>query len=152
MRRHRGYLVTIAVGLAFTAIGAYTYVYMGRFLDHAREAEAVVIEVRNESATPKGRMHPVVKFRTAEGVEVVAHSDEHRNVRPADTVKVVYDARNPQDIELTTLERAQRRRLVITGLSVAVGLLVCGMGVRQALQTPPTKPGSDPDKTGVRPL
>jgi hypothetical protein len=149
MRRHPAYLVTIAVGLIFVAVGAYTYVYMGRFLDHAREVRAVVIEVRHESATPNGRRHPVVKFRTPAGVEVVAHSDEHRNVRPADTVQVVYDERHPQDIELTTLEQAHRRRLVITGISVAIGLLVCGMGVRQGLEKSEVKPGPDPDKAEV---
>jgi hypothetical protein len=74
-----------------------------------------------------------VRFTTAEGREVVARSDEHHNVRPADTVQLVYDSRDPQSIEITTLERAQRRRLVFSGLAIAVGLLVCGLGVRQVL-------------------
>jgi hypothetical protein len=92
-----------------------------------------VIEVRNESATPKGRRHPVVRFTTADGTVVIVRSDEHHNVRPADTVQLVYDERNPQSIEISTLERAHRRRLVFTGIPVALGLLVCVLGFRQTL-------------------
>ena len=135
MRGHPGNLVTVAVGLLFVAIGVYTYVHMGRSLDHAREAKGVVVEVLNESGSiRKGRTHPVVRFTTAEGREVVARSDEHHSARPADTVQLVYDARNPQSIEITTLERAHRRRLLFSGLAIAVGLLGCGFGVRQFLE------------------
>ena len=141
---HPGHLVTVGVGLFFIAIGVATYGFMGRFLDHARQTQAVVIEVRNESATPKGRTHPVVKFKTAEGAEVVVASDEHHNVKPADTLQVIYDVRNPQAIEITTLERARRRRLVFSGIAMALGLFVCGMGVKQVVG----KPGSDPAARG----
>ncbi|HEX2825273.1 MAG TPA: DUF3592 domain-containing protein [Burkholderiales bacterium] len=132
MARHPGNFATVAVGLLFVAIGVYTWFHMGRFLDHARETEAVVIEVLQESATPKGRTHPVVRF-TVDGKEVVVRSDEHHNVKPADTVRLVYDTRNPQQIEITTLERAQRRRLIVSGLTMAVGLGVCVMGLRHLL-------------------
>src|SRR4051812_6754919 len=140
------HVATIGVGLFFIAIGVATYSYMGRFLDHAREAQAVVIEVRNESATPKGRTHPVVKFKTAEGAEIVVASDEHHNVRPADTLPVIYDARNPHAIEITTLERARKRRWVFSGLGGALGLFVCGMGLRQLL----FRPESESDEAGGR--
>jgi hypothetical protein len=133
MRKHPGTFATVAMGLLFVATGIYTWFYMGRFLDHAREAQAVVIEVRNESATPKGRTHPVVRFTTADGTVVIVRSDEHHNVRPADTVQLVYDPRNPQSIEITTLERANRRRWLFSGLAVAVGMFVWGLGLRQAL-------------------
>ena len=134
MTRHPGNFATVAMGLIFVAIGVYTWFYMGGFLDNARETDAVVIEVVMESAaTRKGRMHPVVRF-TADGKEVVVRSDEHHNVKPADTVRLVYDARNPQAIEITTLERAQRRRLIFSGLIVALGVLVCGMGVKHLVQ------------------
>ena len=133
MRKHPGNFSTVAVGLLFVAAGIYTWFHMGRFLEEARETKAVVVEVRMESAaTRKGRTHPVVRF-TADGKEVVASADEHHNVKPADTVTLVYDARNPQQIEITTLERAQRRRLLFSGLAVALGLAVCGMGLRQTL-------------------
>jgi hypothetical protein len=132
MARHPGNFSTVAVGLLFIAIGFYTWFHMGRFLDHARETEAVVIEVLQESATPKGRTHPVVRFMV-DGKEVVVRSDEHHNVKPADTVRLVYDTRNPQQIEITTLERAQRRRLIVSGLTMAVGLGVCVMGLRHLL-------------------
>jgi hypothetical protein len=134
MTRHPGNFATVVVGLLFVAMGIYTWFHMGRFLDHARETDAVVIEVLMESAaTRKGRMHPVVRF-TADGKEVVVRSDEHHNVKPADTVRLVYDVRNPQAIEITTLDRAQRRRLIISGLTVALGMIVCVIGLRQLIQ------------------
>ena len=135
MRIHlqRANLATVAVGLLFVGVGIYGYFYMGRFLDHAQQTRAVVIEVVKESATPKGRTHPVVRFTTSAGAEVVVHSDEHHNVKPADTVQLLYDPRNPQSIEITTLERARKRRLLFTGVLVAFGLFVCVLGVRQKL-------------------
>ena len=131
MRKHPGNLATVAIGLVFIAGAVYTYFHMGAFLEHAREAKAVVVEVTNESATPKGRTHPVVSFNTPDGKKIVVRVDEHHNVRPADTVQVVYDARKPQELLITTLERAERRRLLFSGLAAAVGLLVCGFGFTQ---------------------
>jgi hypothetical protein len=122
-------LATIVVGLAFVAIGISTYIHIGRFLDRARETTAVVIEVLNESATPNGRRHPVVRF-TLDGKEVVVRSDEHHNVKPADTVQLLYDTQNPHDIEITTLDRAQRRRMLFSGIPIVLGLLMCVQGIR----------------------
>jgi hypothetical protein len=133
-QRQSGFLATLAVGILFIATGAYSYVYMGRFLDHARETQAVVIEMRAESATPKGRTHPVVRFTTENGRVVVAESKAHHRARTADILDIVYDVRNPQSIEITTLDQANRRRLVIAGLAAAVGLIVCAIAVRQALR------------------
>jgi Protein of unknown function (DUF3592) len=123
-------LITIFLGLCFIVTGLYAYRYMGHFLNTAREASGVVVEVRYESANKKGRMHPLVRFTTADGREIVAHSDEHHNVRPGDTVRLIYDPRQPSDIEISTLPRAQKRRLLITALSVAFGLFVCLLGLR----------------------
>lgn len=131
---HRTNLATAAVGVLFVIAGIYGYFHVGHFVDTAREAEAVVIDVANESAaTRKGRTHPVVRFRTAEGVDVTVQSDEHHNVKPGDTLRLLYDPAVPQTIEITTLERAQRRRSLFAGISVAVGLFVCFLGVRQKL-------------------
>jgi hypothetical protein len=141
MTRHPGNSATAAVGLLFVVVGIYTWFHMGRFLDHARETQAVVIEVLMESAsTRKGRMHPVVRF-TVDGTEVVVRSDEHHNVKPADTVRVIYDARNPRDIEITTLERAQRRRLLFSAIGVAVGVFACGVALKRAFEKPDAAEG-----------
>ena len=83
--------------------------------------------ISHESATPKGRIHPVVRFETADGRQIVSRSDQHHNVQPGDTLQVIYDPRNPADVEITTLSRANNRRLLFTVLSVAVGLVVCGL-------------------------
>lgn len=136
MARHPGTFATLAVGLFFVGVGVYIWFHMGRFLDHARETTAVVMEVRKESATPNGRNHPVVQFKTEQGVDVVVHSDEHHNVKPADTVRIIYDPRNPQTIEITTLELAQRRRGMFAALTVALGVMVCVTGIRQTRVRP----------------
>ena len=131
MRLHAepGNLITAAVGVLFIAIGVYGYGYMGRFLDHALETSGTVVDVVYETGTKKGRIHPVVRFKAMDGREINGRSDQHHNVRPGDTVRLVYDPRNPQDIEITTLARAQNRRLLFTALSVVLGIVVCGFGL-----------------------
>jgi hypothetical protein len=131
MRLHLepGNLITAAVGLCFIASGVYGYYYMGRFLDTARETSAVVVEVVYESVNKKGRIHPVVRFKTPDGREVLVHSDEHHNVQPGDTVQLLYDPVRPDQIEIATLSRAQNRRILFTSLSVVFGVFVCLMGL-----------------------
>jgi hypothetical protein len=131
MRLHLepGNLITVAVGLCFIASGVYGYHHMSRFLDTAEETSAVVVEVAYESVNKKGRMHPVVRFTTADGREVVVRSDEHHNVQPGDRVQLLYDPVHPDQIEIATLSRAQNRRLLFTVLSVLFGVFVCLMGV-----------------------
>src|SRR3954468_10873775 len=105
MRLHLepGNFITAAVGLCFIVSGLYGYRYIGYFLDTARETSAVVVEVGYESVNKKGRIHPVVRFKTSEGQEVVARSDEHHNVQPGEAVRVLYDPAHPDRIEITTL-------------------------------------------------
>jgi hypothetical protein len=102
---------------------------MGRFLDTAKETSAIVVEVAYESVNRKGRMHPVVRFKTADGREIVGHSNEHHNVQPGESVRLLYDPRNPADIEITTLSRANNRRLLFTALSILFGFGVCALGL-----------------------
>ena len=128
-------IVTILVGLLFVGAGMYTYSTMGRFLATAREASGVVVELVYESATRKGRIHPVVRFKTEEGQEFIGRSQKHRNVQVGQTVKFVYDPSRPDDIEIITLERVKNRRVVMTGLSFLVGLIVCILGVGLDAQT-----------------
>lgn len=135
MRLHvqPGNLITFCVGVLFIVIGLYGYHYMGRFLDHARETSGVVVEVVYETGSKKGRIHPVVRYKTADGREITGRSHQHHNVRPGDTVQLVYDTRQPEEIEITTLARAKNRQLLFAVLSVALGLLVCGIGLRTEL-------------------
>jgi hypothetical protein len=135
IRLQPGNLVTIFLGLLFIASGIYGFLEIGRFLEAARPATGVVIEIVHASTNKRGRTHPVVRFTTAEGKEVVVRSEEHQNVQPGDTVELLYDARNPEQIEITTLERVRNRRLLFTGLSIALGALVCGLGFTQRWAT-----------------
>lgn len=134
-REKIGRLISLAFGLGFIAMGVYGYFHMGRFLDTAREATAVVIEIAHESATPKGRVHPVLQYESADGRKIVKRSDQHHNVKPADTLQVIYDPRNPTDMEITTLSRAKNRRVMFTAISIAVGLFVCALALGIDLKT-----------------
>ena len=122
-------IVTILVGLLFVGAGVYAYTSLGRSLATAREGTGVVVELVYESTTRKGRVHPVVRFKTDEGQEFIGRSNHHSNVQIGQTVKFVYDPAHPDDIEVVTLERVKNRRMVITALSLLVGLLVCVLGV-----------------------
>ncbi len=126
-------------------MGIYGYAHISRFLDTAREAPAVVVEVEHASVNKKGRIHPVVRFTTTEGQEIVGRSNEHLNVQAGDTVQVIYDPRNPMDMEITTLSRANNRRLLFTALTVLLGVVVCGFGLRLNLGSHESQSTARPD-------
>jgi len=105
--------------------GIFGYFQMGRFLDTAREVSAVVVEITHESATPKGRIHPLVRFETHDGRTIQQRVEQHHNVQPGDLLPVIYDRRNPSQMQVSTLARAQSRRVLFGALSVLVGLVVC---------------------------
>lgn len=115
-------------------MGISGYFYLGRFLDTAREVTAVVTAIAHESATPKGRVHPVVRFSTAEGRTIEHRVEQHHNVQPADTLQVIYDPRDPTQVEVTTLARANSRRWLFTVLSIAVGIIVCLLPFREQIK------------------
>ena len=115
-----GNIITILVGLLFVGAGIYAYTFMGRSLATAREASGVVVELVYESGTRKGRIHPVVRFKTDEGQEFIGRSQQHSNVQVGQTVKFVYDPKRPDDIEIVTLERVKNRRVVILAPPPAV--------------------------------
>ena len=120
--------VTALFGLCCIAAGIYIHYYMGRFLETAREATGVVVELVYETATmQKGRMHPVVKFRTSDGREVTGRSDKHYNTQPGATLQIVYDAAHPERIEIGTLARVRNQRIFFSGVTVLFGLAL-GLG------------------------
>ena len=123
LRLQPGSVVSLIFGFGFVIAGVYGYSHTGDYFARAREASAVVIDVVYETGTmQKGRVHPVVRFTTAEGIEVVGTSQKHHKVRPGEKLKVVYDARNPQDIEIGTLAQAQKRRAFLSGFAILFGL------------------------------
>jgi hypothetical protein len=101
---------------------------MGSFIERAREAEAVVTGVVYEGGK-KARIHPVVRFQSSDGREIVVASQQHHNVQPGQTVRIVYDPAKPEDLEIGTLARVGHRRIVFTTLALLIGLVVCTLGV-----------------------
>ena len=125
LRLEQHNVVTALVGLMFVAGGFYAYHYMGRSFEHAREAPGVVVDIIYETGTmQKGRKHPVVRFRTADGTEITATSEKHRAVERGDAIPVVYDARNPRLIEVGTLTQIQRQRVFSSGFAIVLGLVL----------------------------
>ena len=124
-----GNIITFAVGVLFIAAAVYVYTSMGAVIEAARETTAVVVEVVYETGSRKGRIHPVVRFKAADGREIVAALQQHQNVQPEQTVQVIYDARDPNSVELGTLERVKHRRVLFTAFALIVGLVVCALGV-----------------------
>jgi hypothetical protein len=102
---------------------------MDRALQNSREATGTVIDVVHESVNKKGRMHPVVRYRTAEDIEIVGHTDKHSNLQPGEQVQIVYDVHDPQQIEIGTLAQARHRAGVISGTAIAIGVASMLAGV-----------------------
>lgn len=132
-----GNLITFVVGLGILASGVYGHFHIGRFLDVAKETSALVLQVSYESANKKGRTHPVVRFTTDAGKEIVVHSKEHHNVQPGQYVTLIYASDNPSNIEITTLAAASKRRALFTALTLAFGLGVCALGLAFDVGDPP---------------
>ena len=123
-----GNVITFSVGLLFIAGAIYVYTSLGRFIDNARETSAVVTDIVNEGGR-KARTHPVLRFRSSEGREIVATLQQHHNVQPGQTVQIVYDPAKPEEVEIGTLARIGNRRLLMTGLAAAIGVVVCVIGI-----------------------
>ena len=132
-----GNLIPAFIGLCFVAIGAYIYFDMSRFIETALETSGVVTEVIHESATPKGRIHPVVRFKTPDGREIIGSSQQHHNVRPGQTVQLLYVPDNPQQIEISTLSRARNRRNLFTILCILSGAAIAFFGLRVNFERAP---------------
>ena len=123
LRLHPRNLVTAFLGLLVIGAALYTYVHTAQQFAAARETKAIVIDIVYETGTlQKGRMHPVVRFTTEDGRQVVGRSDKHRKVELGQSVQVLYDPAHPERVELQTLTQARRQRLLFGGLVIALGL------------------------------
>jgi len=124
-----GNLLTVLFGLCFVAVAVYAWSYMGRFIDTAREASGVVVEVVYEPGSQKSAMHPVMRFKTTEGKEITGRSWQHYNSEVGQMLPLLYDPSNPEHVEIGTLSSARRWRMVVTGACVLVGLVTCFIGI-----------------------
>lgn len=124
-----GNLITVLFGLCFVAAGLYAYAYMGRFLETAREASGIVVEVVYEAGSRQRRMHPVLRFKTAEGKEVVGRSEQHYNSQVGQALQLLYDPGNPEHVEIGTLAGEREKRVIITAVCVLFGLGICMIGI-----------------------
>ena len=121
LRLAPGNIFTVLIGLCFIGAGIYIYTHLGRYLETTQSASGVVINVVHASeGTRKGRMHPVVRFTTADGKEVVGTAEQHHNVQPGQTLQVLYNPANPEHIEIGTLSRVRNQRLFFTVICACI--------------------------------
>lgn len=116
-------LVTALFGVFMIGAAIYGYVTAGAHLATLRETGAVVVDVVYETGTmQKARIHPVVRFTSADGREVIGRAEKHLKAKPGDPVRIVYDPAAPERVEVQTLAQANRQRALFSGLAIAFGL------------------------------
>jgi hypothetical protein len=124
-----GHLITVLFGLAFVGAGLYAYAHMGRFLATAREASGTVTELVYENVAQKRRMHPVLRYTTADGREVEGRSWQHYSAEVGQKLALLYDPADPAHVEIGTLTSQQRTRLILTTVCIAFGVAIGLIGV-----------------------
>ena len=130
-----GNIFTVLVGLTFIGAGIYIYMHLGRYLETTRSASGVVIDVVHASETTrKGRTHPVVRFKTADGKEVIGTAEQHHNVQPGQTLQVLYNPAHPEHIEIGTLSQVRNQRLFFAVICVLFGFAVSFAGLRHSIR------------------
>ena len=124
-----GNLLVVLFGLCFVAVAPYAWSYMGRFIKTAQEASGVVVEVVYEAGSQQRRMHPVVRFKTSEGKEVVGRSRQHYNSEVGQKLPLLYDPGDPEHVEIGTLSSARRWRMIVTTACALFGVIICFIGI-----------------------
>jgi hypothetical protein len=110
-------------------VGVFAYAYLDRFVGTGREASGVVVEVVYETGSRQARMHPVVRYKTAEGAEVMGRSGQHYNSEVGQALQLVYDPAKPEHVEIGTLADLRRFRTIVAAICVAFGLVICFIGI-----------------------
>jgi uncharacterized protein DUF3592 len=129
MRMALGNVITILFGLGFVVGGVVVSLYMDRFLATGVESSGVVVEVVYEPGSQQARMHPVVRFKKADGTEVLGRSWQHHNSEVGQTLRLVYDPRNPEHVEIGTLSELRRFRTIVAAMCAVFGLVICSIGI-----------------------
>lgn len=129
MRMELGNLITILSGLCFVAAAVFAYGYLDRFVGTGHEASGVVVEVVYEAGSRQSRMHPVVRFKTADGRDVLGRSWQHYNSEVGQALLLVYDPQNPEHVEIGTLSDLRRFRNIVAAICVVFGLVICFIGI-----------------------
>lgn len=124
-----GNLITVLVGVCFLASGLCTDLYMGRFIESARETTGLVVDVVYDTGSRQRRIYPVVEFRTIEGKEIVGRSRQHYNSEVGQTVQILYDTGNPEHLEIGTLSSVRKWRIIFTVICILFGFGICFIGI-----------------------
>jgi hypothetical protein len=130
MRMGIGTAITVIFGLLFVAAGITIYLDASRFAATAREASGVVIDVVKAVRTPtRSATHPVVRFETAEGREIVFTSSQHYYSSIGQTLPVSYNPDDPEKAKVGSLSSVRRWGFLWLGMGLLVGLGLCVIGL-----------------------
>lgn len=122
-------LVTIAFGLIFVAVGLYIYFDSGRFAATAREASGVVADVVKVTEGRRKAIHPIVRFKTVAGQEIVFTNPVHYFAAIGVTLPVSYNPANPNEAKVGSVAGVRRSSFVWLVMCLVFGGLVCLMGL-----------------------
>ena len=123
-------VIAIALGLLFVAAGIYIYFDYSRFAATAREASGVVIDLVEVSrGQSRKAIHPVIRFKTAAGEEIVFTNRVHYSAAIGATLPVSYDPADPNQARIGTPSGVRGWGLIWLILGVVFGGLVCLMGL-----------------------
>jgi uncharacterized protein DUF3592 len=120
--------VSMTLGVLAVVWAVFAYVLQRRFLRRAVRTSGVV-EALNEE--PLGRRRtpmyfPVIRFTTADGAtrSVESHTTQ-RGIRVGQTVRILYDPRNPTDVEID----AFWSHWAVVTIASSFALILLGMGI-----------------------
>lgn len=117
-------------GGLFMVVGGYGFLKSRHLARTGLRTDAEVVDLYERPDAESGRMYyPVVRFRAADGQEVVTRTRSGGSpppARPGDRVRVVYQPGNPQVVSIDTV---MGRGTALTGLFFLVGLAVIAYDV-----------------------
>jgi hypothetical protein len=116
-------LFFVVAGVVFAGFGAAMWRRTRRLQRHGQRVGGIVEALRWSSSSDSSSLtaYPVLRFRTADGRDLVVESDVGANpcpVRQGQPVTVVYDPANP---EVVRPEQMLRTGTLLAGLFVVMG-------------------------------
>lgn len=109
-------------GLVFAVASGYGFLKSRRLARTGLRTDAEVVDLYKRGTGEERVYTPIVRFRTADGQEVVTRTGGASNpplARLGDQVRVVYQPGNPQVVSIDTV---MGRGTVFMGLFVIIGL------------------------------
>jgi hypothetical protein len=118
--------VCLTLGVLAVVWAVFAYVLQRRFLSGAVRAPGVVEALKEERLQRTAMYFPVIRFTTADGssMSVESHTTQ-RGIRVGQTVHILYDPRNPTNVEID----AFWSHWAVVTVASFFALILLGMGI-----------------------